>query len=113
MDAMKKILFTILLLLCTPSAFADEVGSLLSEEVCDTRLREVINGVATNEDLTEETAQSLMAACASGDLSKDISVQIMLMLFGDQVVYGLEVTKFAVSLLESFTGGATVNYDER
>ena len=112
MDAMRKLLVIFVLLFCATSVYADEEESLLNQEMCDSRLREVINGVTTNDALTEESAKQLMAACASGDLSKDISVQIMLMLFGEQVIYGLEFTKFVVSLLESYTGGANVNYNE-
>jgi len=114
MEAIRKIIIVIAVLLLSTAAFAqEEEAALLSDELCDTRLREVINGVTSDTPLDQESAKGLMAACASGDLSKDISIQIMLMLFGDQVIYGLDTTKFLVGLVADLTGGATVNYDER
>lgn len=113
MEAIRKIILMSIVLLFSTGVFAQDADAILSDELCDTRLREVINGVTSDAPLNEESAKSLMAACASGDLSKDISIQIMLMLFGEQVIGALETTKFIVSLISKYTGGATVNYDER
>lgn len=111
MEAFRKIVIMSFFLLLSFGAAAQDVGSVNSDELCDARLREVINGVASSASLNENSAQKLMAACASGDLSKDISIQIMLMIFGKQVIVAMDTTKFIVGLVSEYTGGASVNYD--